>query len=129
MAFLDKDGQHWDYAETQNFARPHQYENPWAHAESPNDPPEVRLIWEALDESERGWLEAEFILPFENVLDIDEHGDDICDKPHIFTVEHMTLRGLMRQYQRLKLQSLRGEREIEIEHEYRVHRFPRLAEA
>ncbi len=127
MAFLDRDGQHWDFAETQNHARPHEFENPWAQDEQPSDPPDVRAIWMALDENERGWLEFEIVLPFESVLDIDEHGDEICDKPHIFTVEHASLRGLFREYQYHKLQANLGARSIEVNDEHRVERFPRTA--
>ena len=42
---------------------------------------------ERFPEKSRFWLLRYAILPFENVLDIDEYGDDWFDKPRIYTTE------------------------------------------
>jgi hypothetical protein len=41
-------------------------------------------IWDALPEANRGWLEVLAIVRFEDILDIDEIGDDYVKEPHLY---------------------------------------------
>jgi hypothetical protein len=41
-------------------------------------------IWMEIPERNRAWFEVVGIVPFENVLDIDEIGDDWFDGPHVY---------------------------------------------
>jgi hypothetical protein len=71
----DDDGVHWDYAETMDDSIVSGHQNPW-YAESEEDRFESRSaafgIWDKFPEHNRAWFEIEHILPFENMLDIDE---------------------------------------------------------
>jgi hypothetical protein len=40
--------------------------------------------WEAIPEKDRAWLEVVGIVPFEDILDIDEIGDDYFSDPHVY---------------------------------------------
>jgi len=86
FAFLDQDGVHWDYAEMMDDSVVHPHENPW-HEGRDNDADRraAHELWNELPEDTRAWFEIKHILPFENILDIDEKGDDWAEIPHIYT--------------------------------------------
>ena len=41
-------------------------------------------IWDGLPEGTKDWYEDFFVLPFEEIIDIDENGDDFFDGPHFY---------------------------------------------
>jgi hypothetical protein len=94
-AYVKDDGEEWDFAEKFNSGPVQHLENPWRLGVD-DDLDKLRTetfrIWEALPEKNRFWFLVYAVLPFENVLDIDENGDDWFDKPHIYTTEFRTIR-------------------------------------
>jgi hypothetical protein len=89
-AYIADDGQHWDYAEGCGRVFLHSSQDPWRTNESEREEEEARALhhaamekWETLGRS-RAWLEEFLVLPFDNVLAIDESGDDIFNEPHIY---------------------------------------------
>ncbi len=86
FAYLSDDGTEWDAAFGYNDGKPSGHEDPWAE-ESPQDS-EIRQqiwqFWNDLPEKNRAWLVREGLVPFEAVLDIDEHGDEFIKQPHVY---------------------------------------------
>ena len=111
LAFLDDDGVAWDYAERMNDAVPNQ--NPWL-TEDEEKTIEMRRaareeafpIWQDLPEKNRAWFEKFLILPYENILAIDETGDEIFKGPHIYTAPFTVSNGPFRSQIRVKLKTI-----------------------
>ncbi|TFI58421.1 hypothetical protein E2493_09810 [Sphingomonas parva] len=85
FAFIDDDGEHWDYAERMNDAPPH--DDPLPDPERPEtDAARAEAFdqWSSLPEGNRAWYELMLVLPYESIIDIDEDGDDYFDGPHIY---------------------------------------------
>jgi hypothetical protein len=93
-AYVRDDGEEWDFAEKFNSGPVQHHENPWRLGVDDLD--ELRTetfgIWDALPEKNRFWFLVYAVLPFENILDIDENGDDWFGKPHIYTTEFRIMR-------------------------------------
>jgi hypothetical protein len=130
FAFLDDDGEHWDYAETMNDAEVAFREDPWHEGDDDGELEKrspAMEIWQAFPKQNQAWFELLLVLPFENIVDIDENGDDYCGKPHIYTVEFREPLGPFREYTLRSLEttgtfSSRSARADEVK---RVEKFPR----
>ena len=85
----------WDFAEKFDVGPVPHSENPWCS--TLDELNEVRTealeVWHALPSESRYWFVEYGVLPFDNILDIDESGDEWFDKPHIFTTEFQGSRG------------------------------------
>jgi hypothetical protein len=88
-AYVSDDRQEWDFAEKFNSGPVGPFENPWGSENGNLDEARTETfdVWNALSENNRFWYLVYAVLPFENILDIDENGDDFFDKPHIYTTE------------------------------------------
>lgn len=88
FGFIDDDGEHWDIAETMDDGPLHRGQDPWGPREREADW-EARSaamdVWSELPEHNRAWFELSLVLPYENILDIDEAGDEHFQGPHVFT--------------------------------------------
>jgi hypothetical protein len=111
LAFVDDDGVAWDYAEETDDPPPRN--NPWRTEEDERlirELDEVRAAamatWDAFPEKNRAWLEEWLVLPYENIIDIDEKGDEWFDGPHIYVSEFDPMRGPFRDYRRVKLATI-----------------------
>lgn len=85
FAFIDDDGEHWDYAERMNDAP--QRDDPWSDDERDfmdSARREDSRQWEELPEANKAWYELMLVLPYETVIDIDEHGDEFFSGAHIY---------------------------------------------
>jgi hypothetical protein len=89
-ALVNDDGEEWDFAEKFDAGPVQHYENPWCLGIDNLDGARTETfdIWDVLPERNRFWFRVYAVLPFENILDIDENGDDWFDKPHIYTTEY-----------------------------------------
>lgn len=129
-AFIDDDGVHWDFAETVNNARPGPNFDPWETRtweqwQKARD--EVEKIRSNFDEKNQAIFQAVHILPYENILDIDENGDDMFHGPHVYTVPFDPNSSPYLTESYLSLHTVRGERrDADGLGENRVVRFPRL---
>ena len=87
FAYIGEDGKEWDYAECMDDGPVHSRDNPWREKDDYDDS-EARAaameIWNALPEHTRAWYEMIAVLPYENILDIDEKGASIW-RTRIFT--------------------------------------------
>jgi hypothetical protein len=89
-AYIADDGKSWDYAEGTGQVNVDRFQDPWRTTESEHEEELQQAIyaaamkkWETLD-SNRAWLEQFLVLPYDNILAIDETGDDCFDGPHIY---------------------------------------------
>jgi hypothetical protein len=130
FAFLDDDGVHWDYAETMDDSIVASHENPWSAAleeGSADRRHAASEIWNAFPENSRAWFEVVHILPFENILDIDDEGDDWAEIPHIYTTAFHPMNGPFREYvlQTLETTIRFAQRSAQADDEKRIEKFPR----
>ena len=128
-AFIDDDDVHWDFAETVNDARPGPNFDPWdtrTWEEWNLARDEVFKIFSKLDERNQAVYELIHILPYENILDIDEEGDEVFDRPHVYTVPHDVHLGPYLQGAYESLHTIHGaRRDTDASDETRVKLFPR----
>jgi hypothetical protein len=89
FAWIGADGIAWDFAETVNDASPDRYSDPWCDRGDDRYAVRARIseFWDALPAGEKAWYSCEAVLPYENIIDIDEKGDDWFGEPHIYTIE------------------------------------------
>lgn len=129
FAFIDDDGEHWDYAERMNDKRLHSRDDPWEdrNDEQKGDRQAAEQIWDALPEYNRAWYELFVILPYENILDIDDEGDEYCRRPHIYTARFRPPAGPFRDFMRVSLQTVDRfrPRPAPADEGKRVEKFPR----
>jgi hypothetical protein len=133
MAFIDDDGESWDFAEKMNDSIAEHY-NPWFTKkdrrlidarEAGRD--EASAIWDALPEQNKAWLEIFAILPYENIVAIDEEGDEHFRYAHIFTIPFTRAHDPFREYQERRLEGIGYDRRrVHTKQEKRVAKFPRL---
>ena len=126
MAFLDRDGVHWDCAETYHHSYTGWRQDPWEdREEQEKNRREVIQTWNSLDDDEKGWFEVKLVLPYENILDIDDEGDDVCESPHVFVIPHRELGDIFLDGYYLELRASNPERYIDPLDANRVEKFPR----
>jgi hypothetical protein len=85
FAYLSDDGESWDAAMAVNDARTRTHDDPWLG----DDRHDVRRqtiyeLWNQIPEANRAWLEVVGLVPFEDVLDIDDLGDEYVQAPHVY---------------------------------------------
>ena len=89
-AFLDAEGR-WDYAPYVDDG-PVRFDDPWSGRDPwlAEDDEEAALrsvvgsVWHNLAENEKAWVERCLVLPYENIIAIDEDGDEVSRHPHIY---------------------------------------------
>lgn len=79
-AYIDDTGKKWDVIEGHDISRP--MRDPW----NKEDDSRVNYweIWDQVPKKNKAWLVVEAAIPYENILAIDEDGDEICSVPHIY---------------------------------------------
>jgi hypothetical protein len=86
-AYVDLATGEWDPADVVDSMRPH---HPWRI----EDPEQNRLdaaageAWRALPEPNRGWLQVSAFIPLQNIVAIDELGDDVFPGTHVYATFH-----------------------------------------
>ncbi|WP_144640915.1 restriction endonuclease [Bordetella genomosp. 13] len=85
FAYLSDDGKSWDAAMAINDARGRAHDDPWLgedlHYEKRQP---IYEFWDKIPEANKAWLEVVGILPFEDILDIDDLGDEYVRTPHVY---------------------------------------------
>lgn len=113
LAFIDDDGASWDAAELMNDAAVHN--NPWLTEEGMVRIKEfdaerqlAMAIWGAFQQRNKAWLEEFWVLPYESVIDIDEHGDEWHEGPHVYVSAFSSDKyaGPFREYFAVKLETI-----------------------
>ncbi|MBP1096530.1 hypothetical protein [Bradyrhizobium diazoefficiens] len=131
FAFLDDDGVHWDYAETVDDSIVSGHQNPWCAEDEDRYARRSAImdIWDKLPEKNKAWFEVEHILAFENIVDIDDKGDDWAEVPHIYTTAFHPENGPFRPYVSRSLETIEryARRYGAANDDKRVEKFPRQA--
>lgn len=91
-AYLADDGEKWDYIDMVDKAIPD--ENPWLNKYSDEKialKDEIWKFWYEIPEKNRAWLKVIKVIPYEKIVEIDEHGDTILSQfhrkvPHIYVI-------------------------------------------
>lgn len=129
FAFLDDDGVHWDYAETVDDSVVSGHQNPWCAEDEDRYVRRSAMmdIWDKFPEKNKAWFEVEHTLPFENILDIDDKGDDWTEVPHIYTTAFHPENGPFRTYVIRSLETIEryARRHGQPDEHKRVEKFPR----
>jgi hypothetical protein len=89
FAYVADDRIHWDYIEQYNASAPPPHQNPWDYSKFGDD---IRLrtralsVLEKVPERNRATLFVRGLIQFEDILDIDEFGDEEVQVrcPHVF---------------------------------------------
>lgn len=125
-AYLSDDGVEWDYAELDDTG-PVNHDNPWYLGPGRDERWENDSFeyWDALPEQNKASLEVVAVLPYDNILDIDEHGDEYFDKPHIYTTEFGIMEPFCGVIDLLKTNDRWAPRWGEADEKKRVRKFPR----
>jgi hypothetical protein len=131
-AYLDDDGEAWDFAEKMNDATPH--DDPW-RTEKETEIDEYRRsarmeameIWDALPTHNRAWYDLFGVIPYDNIIDVDDKADEHFEGPHIYTIPFVRKNGPFRSRYPVKLETpgLYGLRWGVADGAKRVLKFPR----
>ena len=130
LAFIDSDGEHWDYAEGMNDAR--FYGDPWrskedeAQEEQESEARQDAMkVWDALPPENKAWLEVTRLVPYDRIVAIDAEGDEYCQQPHIYFVSADGEPFTPYQSDHLSAASMYDHRRVRPEKANRVEVFPR----
>jgi hypothetical protein len=87
----------WEVAELMDDSRSAIFDDPWEDQETEEERRSHRSkamdVWDTFPESERAWHEVVGRLRFDNILAIDESGDETFENPQIYTGEWHPTRG------------------------------------
>lgn len=124
MAYLADDQIHFDYIKNVNI---HQVRNdPWRQKKTDEKEHPDKKIWGELPDKNIAYLEASRVIPYDNILAIDEDGDNYYQGPH-FYIPFTRKDGPFTPYFYMKLYTCASHRDrIEIypETENRIEYFP-----
>jgi hypothetical protein len=88
MAYVADDRKHWDTTEIGDRAVPPARDNSWEHLDDQEDEWRAEYnathFWNELPQKNRGRLVSTGVVKFEDILAIDEDGDDTVDCPVVF---------------------------------------------
>ncbi|MFA6187611.1 MAG: restriction endonuclease [Phycisphaerae bacterium] len=86
MAYLADDEQHFDFVDGINEARP--WNDPWPKKKTlgtmDGNEIAIRKFWQELPEKNRAHFEILGVVEYDNILAVDEDGDNIFNGPHIY---------------------------------------------
>lgn len=85
FAYLSDDGKSWDAAMAVNDARSRTHEDPWLGESRHNEKQQaVFECWNKIPEANQAWLEVVGLVPFDDILDIDDLGDEYVRTLHVY---------------------------------------------
>jgi hypothetical protein len=84
FAYLSDDGKSWDAAMAVNDARS-THDDPWLGEDGRHEKRQpIFEFWNNIPEANQAWLEVVGIVPFDEILEIDDLGDEYVRAPHIY---------------------------------------------
>lgn len=106
FAYLSDDGKSWDAAMAVNDARSYIHEDPWLGRDR-NDKRRQAIydFWSKIPEANQAWFEVVGVVPFEDILDIDDLGDEYVQAPHVYALFAPGKRGPFKRF-RAKVESI-----------------------
>jgi hypothetical protein len=85
FAYLSDDGESWDAAMAVNVARGSRRDDPWLGGNRQDEKRQtINEFWNKIPEANQAWLEVVGLVPFEDILDIDDLGDEYVQAPHVY---------------------------------------------
>jgi hypothetical protein len=97
FAYLANDEKSWDYMESLNTALPLSYEDYWAPLEEDIESLPQQFdyweVWSTLPEKNKASFLEYGIIPYENIIDIDEKGDEYFEGPHLYIAPYDPTKG------------------------------------
>lgn len=85
FAYLSDDGNSWDAAMAVNDARSSTHEDPWLGDDGFGEKRKaIHDFWNRIPEANQASLEVVGVVAFEDVLDIDDIGDEYVQTPHVY---------------------------------------------
>lgn len=99
FAYLSDDGKSWDAAMALNDARS-RHEDHWLVDPEKIDEKRQAIfeVWNKIPEANQAWLEVVGVVPFEDILDIDELGDEHVNAPHVYATFAPGARGPFKRF-------------------------------
>lgn len=86
FAYLSDDGRSWDAAMAVNDARGRAHDDPWLGEDRQDERRQsIQEFWSKMPEANQAWLEVVGLVPFQEILEIDDLGDEYVQSPHIYT--------------------------------------------
>lgn len=85
FAYLSDDGKSWDAAMVRNDAKSSAHNDPWLGEDS-GDPlrHDIWEFWNKIPDESRAWLEVVGLVPFDDIVEIDDLGDEFVQAPHVY---------------------------------------------
>jgi hypothetical protein len=88
-AYLAEDGKHWDCANAYNDSGLVRLRDPWLGEDESERLGDLRIqiakFWEEnISEDRRAHFKVECLIKYDDIIEIDEKGDDVADFPHVF---------------------------------------------
>lgn len=85
FAYLSDDGKSWDAAMAVNDVRSYTHDDPWL-GENQHDEKRRTIyeFWDKIPKTNQAWLEVVGIVLFDDILDIDDLGDEYVEAPHVY---------------------------------------------
>ena len=87
-AYLSTDGKHWDYANVYDDRGMARFNDPWLSDAEVDRLAQLRErvtnFWHEIPQSEQARFEIECLIKYDDIIEIDEKGDDIARFPHVF---------------------------------------------
>jgi hypothetical protein len=85
FAYIDADEKHWDAANVFDDSPLSLSEDPWRGRKGARDQrDEILQFWNSLPEGTKSWLSFHGIIPFEQIIEVDDVGDEMTGHPHIY---------------------------------------------
>src|SRR5262249_3078245 len=88
-AFLDDDGNHWDYANIQSDDNATDFENPWLDESERQERRtlnhQIHDFWDnEIPEEYRATFHVNAFIKYDSIIEIDERGDNEATFPHVY---------------------------------------------
>jgi hypothetical protein len=89
FAYLSMDGRRWDYANVYDDRGIIGFHDPWLFRDEADRLAELReqvsTFWhESIPETEQARFDVHCLISYDDIIEIDERGDDIASMPHVF---------------------------------------------
>ena len=85
FAYLSDDSKSWDAAMAVNEARSRTHDDPWLGKDRDDEERQnIYEFWNKIPEANQAWLEVVGLVPFDDILDIDDLGDEYVQAPHVY---------------------------------------------
>jgi hypothetical protein len=135
FAYLADDRVSWDYMDSLNISVPSSHEDYWTPITDELDSSkpsqfDYHEVWETLPENNKAKYMEFGIIPYENIIDIDEAGDQYFEGPHLYLMPYDTAKGPFKDGKRLRveLESRWNNVNIEALPEHRMIWFKNISE-